>query len=362
MPHPATTADALFRHPRAEVIPAILDANIVIRDVCANLRRSQVTALLGQAEAGMLRLLITDRVAEEIPARLHRLARERTAEAQTLWRERYLPQVRVVTIADHPLPERFAGLVARVADDDEDDVPTAHLALLCAPCVVLTADHDVLAHGFGAPEWLAGLRASGELTVIDSTLWTTARLTELAVEGLGRGFIALGRMLSRNPLALGGVLGVALFAATDGRPAVANASGTARRRLTSAVIHIAGQLQKLDHKRTHLSSRLAPHVLAALKEPTLEAQIAGRLARAPVSLPLARLAEELDADPLQVQQVLRDHPACVLVAGGVWQLGCTSTEDCAGQDWPRLLSANLSGAGALLVPENLVLVRRRAGR
>lgn len=321
MPHPATTADALFRHPRAAVIPAIVDANVLIRDVCANLRRSRVTALLGQAEADLLRLLITDRVAEEVPTRLHRLARERTEEAKALWCERYLPRTRVVAIADHPPAERLAGLLAGVASDDEDDVPTAHLALLCAPCVVLTSDDDLLAHGFGAPEWLTGLRASGELSAIDSGLWISARLTELGVEGIGRGIIALGRVLARNPLALGGVLGAALFAATEGRPALTSASARARQRLLSAVLTMAGHLQALDRKRTQLTTLLAPHMLAELREPPLDAQIAGHLARAPAPVPLATLAEGLGGDRSEVQQALRNNPAFVVVPGHGWQLG-----------------------------------------
>jgi hypothetical protein len=307
------------------MVPVVADANVLIRDVCANLRRPNVTALLGQAELGLIRVLVSARVASEVPSRMPRVAKEDTTLALELWRQRYLPLIRVVELDEaEPESAAIAEMLARVADDDPDDVPTAHLALLCAPCLVVTADRDLLDHGFGAPQWLDGVRASGDISAIDRSLWLTMQLSGVVVEQAARLTLAAGRLLGRSPLALGAALAAAFVAATDGRPLVAAASAATKARGARAIASASDLALALSARRAAGMVALADHVLPPLADPPLAARLASRLGRAPHPVPVATVAS---AEPTIAQsalrQALRRHPAFVSVHGRGWQLGST---------------------------------------
>ena len=100
-----------------------------------------------------------------------------------------------LAIRDH-LDPRLRGVLA----DDADDLPTAALALLVAPAVVLSDDHDLVDHGFaGQTAWtqaagdvLIVARADGQLVSgFAGVTWTTV--------GAGYGVAAAVRGARRAP-------------------------------------------------------------------------------------------------------------------------------------------------------------------
>ena len=111
MLHPTSALEAVQRHPHASPIPVVADANVLMKDVCANLRRSRATALLGLLREGRIRLSITDRVAHEVPTRMHRVAGKGLDRALWLWNERYLPLARVVTLSEVEVEPEISALL-----------------------------------------------------------------------------------------------------------------------------------------------------------------------------------------------------------------------------------------------------------
>jgi hypothetical protein len=321
MLYPANASEAIMRHPSAQVVPVVADANVLIRDVCANLRRPAVTALLGQLEAGMVRVLITPRVAHEVETRMVRVARDQLRPALDLWHTRYRPQVRVVDPdIDEETAACFAPLLARVRDTD--DAPTAQLALLCAPCLVVTSDNHLLRAGFGAPEWLQGLRASGELSDLDRSLWMSAQLTGAVLQESVRGLAAAARALTASPWVLGLVLGVAFFAVTEGRPTLVRARRAVGGRTGDAALGLARFAEALAQQRALRQQLLGPHLLPPLHAPPPVTRLVARLASAPQPLPLAVLASELPELPVShVRVLLQTTPGFCVARGRGWQLG-----------------------------------------
>jgi len=332
--HPRTLIEALQRHPHERIVPAVVDANVLISDVWATLRRPAPTALIGQAEARMLRLLITPQVAHEVETRMHRVADERTDEALELWHARYLPVIRIVD-PGHPGASHvdaigdpsIAALVGRVAARDADDAPTAHLALLCAPCLVLTKDADLLDEGFGSPEWLTGVRSSGELADLDKTVWFAMNVSFVAGEELSRRAIAVARAVALSPMAISVAIAAATLVLALRHTWVRSCPGTARARAMAAIDLAVEVADYVAARRAALQDALAPHVVAPTRERSDVARVAARLAIAPSPEPLAQIAAAVpDAHPDRVRELLRSEPAFSVVRGRGWQLGTTGTQ------------------------------------
>jgi hypothetical protein len=322
MLHPQSALEAVQRHPHASPIPVVADANVLIKDVCANLRRSAPTALFGLLVSGRIRLLITDRVAHEVPTRMHRVARRSVDRALWLWNERYLPLIRVVAVSDVAPESEIDVLLGGVRAQDLDDLPTAYLGLLCAPCAVITEDRDLLDHGFGAPEWVSALRASGKLGDLDQVLFYGANATSALIEGSAVGLFRLARRMAGSPVAAGFVLALVLFGLTDGRP---HASAQIERSKPTAARILDGLgrfVEGVAAQRGALLSELGPCTLAPLSARPLAARLAARLATSADPLSIAELARLEGHEEDEVRALLRAHPAFEVVRGRGWQIGC----------------------------------------
>jgi predicted nucleic acid-binding protein len=319
--HAKSLAEVIQNHPLAAPIPVVADANVLMSDVCANLRRPEPTALLGLATEGRLRLLITDRVAHEIRTRMHRVAGDDLERALELWSALYLPLVRVVAVSRAKPELAFSPLLSDVLARDPDDVPTAYLALLCAPCAVVTKDRDLLDHGFGAPEWLTGLRASGELGELDQQIYDQTRMAGALMEAGFVGLARFARWTFATPWAAGALLALVVFGITDGRPIV-----TARIQRAQPGLHrffeLLADLQKrLAARRFALLERFEPMTLAAVRSAPLVASIAAQLAVSGNPLSAAQLSELTRHPEDEVRTILREHPAFDVVVGRGWQIG-----------------------------------------
>lgn len=320
---------ALSAPPHVRPQPVVVDANAFLKDCVANVRRPAVTALLGLAEAERIRLFATEQVHDEVARYLRTFARGEADAACTLWRTRYLPLVRWVApfgTADHGRSTEASDRLARLARRDPDDVPTARLALLCAPCLLVTSDRDLLDHGFGDREWVTGLRAAGELSDLEGAAFISMQLVSAIAGTAGHAGAAATRAIGRSRLGLGLVLGLAVMGATDWRPGLETRARRYGRSASRALSATMRAVDWLETRRAITAKALDALTVAPDEEVRPDAVIGGLLARAarPVaarelSYELARRRYALSNSELRV--LLREHPAFVAVRGRGWELG-----------------------------------------
>lgn len=269
----------------------------------------------------MLRPIITSRVADEVPTRMHRLVKARLSEGQRLWVERYLPHTTIVDCESGPLDPSIEALVAPVRERDPDDAPTAYLAIAVAPCVVLTADKDLLDYGFGAPEWLDGVRASGQVVDLDGGAFISMRIAEVLIGSVAfPGAARVGKWVGSEPLLAGAAAGVLYLAWDAGYlriPAL-------QERLRRAANVMGRGLADVIEMRRVLIETLAPYVLPPLADPPLVARLASTLALTRGALQPESFARSAEDDLESVRAALAGSSMFVSAPGG-WTLGSAAT-------------------------------------
>lgn len=128
-------------------LPVVVDADVLSRSVDYAIRKGYAPAVVGKASpaytnwSGVV-LFVTEQVYEETIARFADIALARGVSIETVertWDALFVSHVRVITIdADLVRDARVDG----VARADLDDAPTAALAVILAPCILLTDNHS----------------------------------------------------------------------------------------------------------------------------------------------------------------------------------------------------------------------------
>jgi predicted nucleic acid-binding protein len=308
----------------------VVDTKAAINSACYRVRTGH-PGLLERAiqlrHLGLVPLLAPRHVLEEVNEHLAARAREEGLDPDAvtqIWTQQLRPHIRVVDLAirDH-LDPRLRGVLA----DDPDDLPTAALALLVAPTVILSDDHDLVDHGFaGQTAWT---QAAGDVLIVATAdgqlvsgfagvIWTTV--------GAGYGVAAAVRGGRRAPL-LAVTVAVAVLAGTclliRRYP-----PGRVRSALKQGGAATAAIWQEVTSNQQRAAARLPWVEIPAGRSPTLEERSARILARVIGTLSADDLHEQLrrdlgDAAPpaATVRKTLADHPAFVQVDRGRWQLG-----------------------------------------
>ena len=186
---------------------------------------------------------------------------------------------------------------------------------------MISEDRDLLDHGFGAPEWVSALRASGELGDLDLRLFYGTNATGALIEGAAAGMFRLARLTVGSPVAMGFTLAVLVFGITDGRP-LAAAQFQRIKPPVGRLVGVAGRLlEQVGAQRAALLEQLGPCTLAPAVDRPLVARLASRLATSAVPLSIAELARLEHHPEDEVRAILRGHPAFEVVRGRGWQLG-----------------------------------------
>jgi hypothetical protein len=144
---------------RGGPIPAVLDTSYVRTGLQVQLLRGKPPATLHAADTGLIRLFIERVTLNETWNRLPRFAEQLGVprlQLQRIFAEEWLPRIRVVTLPDNlrTLDPRAPAVQAL----DPDDYPTAALAALLAPCILLTHNTKHFAP-LGVREWSQGPKA-----------------------------------------------------------------------------------------------------------------------------------------------------------------------------------------------------------
>jgi hypothetical protein len=140
-----TETEALIARARTDVLPLpiVVDADVLHRNIDYCLRTGWTPRLIDSASHGYtlltgVVLFATARVQEEIERQLDEIAIRREVPREDVahvWNETFLPRIRFVEIQDGAVAD---PRVEQVRALHEADAPTAALAVMLSPCVVLT--------------------------------------------------------------------------------------------------------------------------------------------------------------------------------------------------------------------------------
>ncbi len=140
-----TDTEALIARARTDLLPLpiVVDADVLHRNVDYCLRTGWMPRLLDSASHGYtlltgVVLFATARVKEELERQLDEIAIRRGVPREDVvrvWNETFLPRIRFVEIHETAVEDPRVGQVRALHDAD---APTAALAVMLSPCVVLT--------------------------------------------------------------------------------------------------------------------------------------------------------------------------------------------------------------------------------
>ena len=315
--------------PARRPFPVVADTDELLREVAHRARTGNEPLMLGLARHSLARLFATDRVRQEVERDLPRFATERRqdpGEAMRAWHEEYLPLIRWVTLPDrvetgfradeHGLSTRMQLVMER----HSADAPTAELALLCAPCFVITGNSKHLhAAGFGDVKTRDALVAAGNAADLELNGIRALSLSELGARGTWALTARAARLAGDSPL-MGALMLAAIiflgFKAHEHREQLKAAAG----RAANATMEL---LQEVAARHGDLIEILIPSLVSPLEHPTIENRVAQTLVRSPVPLSAEvigytrRPAVEREA----ALRGLRGHSAFVFWPGRGWTLG-----------------------------------------
>ena len=146
----------LFETLRIEIIPVVVDADILFRDIGTFLRTRKSTALLITARLGLVRFFCSKEVLTDVYDHLaERTSKHATEdEAFDVWCRYYEP---LITALDHADIEKLSLPAIRVQAVDPEDVGTAKVSDLVRPHQVLSLDHHLKPYragqGLTAKSW-----------------------------------------------------------------------------------------------------------------------------------------------------------------------------------------------------------------
>lgn len=321
----------------------VVDTNVLLRSACYMAVQGS-SSLLGQlALTGRAPLFIAPHVPSEFEERLPKVARQQRVSqdaARQALTDQLLPHLRVVemTVSDHLRPE-IAGVrrihadpripLHRRLDGDPDDLPTAALAALLSPSVIVSADGVFSRLGLAAvgdwiPIALQVLQVAGfEASFADAVL---------LVDVLGRLVAAAGReawqfFTSHPRVAFAGVALLGGLKVTGRLPQRPNRADL--QRLGRSGMPLVEQLVAAAGRHERSRSGLLLVEDPSWREPDLTELCVRHLARCRQPQTATEVRDGVNAGTgmsrrvtaVACRQAMDDHPAFVRGPGGRFSVG-----------------------------------------
>jgi len=308
----------------------VADADALLSSVENHCRRGRRSRILRLATSGTTRVFLEDHVYGEAYRGLPKLARSSPVPESTLracFEDEYLPALTWVQRDSDILSDPRVGLVT-----DETDVPTAELASLIAPCVVLSGDRHLRVPGIAAEDWRA---VAGHGTDVDRAVGEQQGI--VMVVGSPALVVVAGVNLGER---VGVPWWVTLLFMGFGAAAVARSPERRRwiGKKAMPVIEMISQLMTEAQARELASvQELKEAMFQAPAPPSLKQEVATVLARSRDPL-LAKEVQELIATHFseayvptiaETRSVLRDSTEFRLVERYRWRLGRRAGPWCA---------------------------------
>ena len=302
---------------------AILDTKAAINAVCHNVATGR-PGRLERAIAHRAAVLIPRHVVREVDEKLEARAiqqRLNPAAVQRAWRQDLLPHLPVVDMA---IRDYMDPLLRPVLADDVDDIATAALAMLVAPSVVLSDDHDLVDHGFaGSALWVDTALDVLFIAEADEQVMSFYVGLNASINGLSAGLAGGVRFAGRQPLAAVLVIAALLV----GAGLVVHRYPIVVTKLQEAGQTVLGTVEATFEFHGSVAARLPLVESPCHRVPALEQRCARVLARSAGALSVSCLQQRMInhrlASPTitEIRRTLTGHPAFVKVAPDEWQLG-----------------------------------------
>lgn len=299
----------------------VLDTNTIFNDLIYQLRHERDEGLMVQSSReGAIRLLASSHVYGEVYERVPTQERRGFPAEQilALFERSYLPHIHFVDIGGMPPDSRTLA----VSNTDPDDLPTAQLALLIAPCHVYTDDPDLTEAGFGYKRnWLPLIRSAEKTMQVDRAFLVAAELTKLGWHKLRPWFKKNLREIGPGEAMIGTALGLAILMALPpaGQARLDQMISGGGRFLAGAGELTASAGLGLAGERVRHLGYLAESAVAPQSAPTLEQRLARKLALdGPIET--RKLCAVLSAEVVEVEALLTSR-SCFVVGRSGWSLG-----------------------------------------
>jgi hypothetical protein len=299
----------------------VVDANAIIASVDNDRRSGRRSRMLEGTVFSALPLFASTHVYWEVYRRMPKVARSSPVPLEELiahFEAEYLPVLRFVDVdMSSPFPS-----VERVSDPD--DQPTAQLAYLLAPVVVLSEDKHLRRPGIAPPNWreAAGrapaiARATGQQTGMSASV-------VLPIWGAWKGSAAIAHRLE---LPRGSAL-VLLAALAAGATAYVRRMPERKAMAKDVLIAMLEEFGKQAEIITTEGAALREVALARLPSATAEARVASMLARSKDPLLTREIASRMEYEApgealteREVRDILQSSPEFVRNGRYRWQVG-----------------------------------------
>ncbi len=276
--------------------------------------------MLSSARAGAVGLFASSHIYEEFYERASSQERRGFATGQILdlFERSYLPRIRFVDVAGLPLETRALA----VHEADPDDLPTAQLALLLAPCHVYTDDRDLTEAGFGQERnWLSLVRSAERTRQVDQTVLVIAELARWSWRKVAPWIDRHLRETGPGEVIVGAAIGLLALSALPaaGQVRLGQAIDAGERFIAGAGEIGASAGLGLLGERARQSEYLVESLVLAEKTPSLEARVA-RVLATQGPLGIEGLSEIARTSQGEVEALLAARPCFVREASG-WCFG-----------------------------------------
>jgi hypothetical protein len=174
--------------------PVVVDSSFFISEIVRSTRSQHQTTFLSAVKSGVLRPFAAEHVWAEVPRKLEIAIRKQGTDAdlaRLIWWQEYIPRIRFVDTGGLSTANA-AALPAR----DRSDVPTAALAGLLTPVVVLSSDPDLQETGFAVQKYVQVVESSGSLIIVAEGTWASMvglQIVRSATTAAARGIATLAR-------------------------------------------------------------------------------------------------------------------------------------------------------------------------
>jgi hypothetical protein len=307
----------------ARKVVTVIDSDALLPSIDNHCRTHSPSRILRIAESRSSVAFAADHVYGETYQGFEKLAKSSSAsvdELRACFEEDSLPVIRWVTTPTEQIVDERVSLVT-----DVTDIPTAQLASLIAPCLVLSQDKSLRRPGFAPDEWRPAAGHGADIVRAAGEQEGGAMVMGLPVVGVVGGGIKLGEAVGLPwwaSLAIMGAGGYLILRSPD------------RRRTISEkvwpVVEIFFEMMAEAVAREQAATQELKGVLfEPAVPPTVKQQIATVLARTrePQLAQEIQAAIELhfDDDPpptvTEVRDVLKASPEFTTVERYRWQLG-----------------------------------------
>jgi hypothetical protein len=298
-------------------LPQLLDTSVLFKEL-HGLAKGHQPRLLSAARSGTAILYVPRNVAEEVPAKLDRIASAAQVpveSVETAWWDDYGPHIRVVDAVPALTDERRRGL----SDEDADDLPFADAVALMGPILAFSEDTHLTSRGLASKGWREVPGLTQTLSGVDATLRITPELTALVIG-------EAAKLARRYPQLAAAIL---LLSALVFGPLGPERVRLSANRAKAIGLHLLRGLIYILQTRNEASGKIAARLVRGSGNGAQRAVVFA-LARRREPVALEVLAAELgtSVDPDELPLILSSCPALVETTEG-WQLGrpVTSQED-----------------------------------